>query len=79
MADRYGIQEAMEYGGAPSAGGAGMKAVLGGIAAGALIGYAYSLYHNIKHAQKVAADGCIIIGGMLGMFVLPFIFILLSK
>ncbi len=79
VADRYGVQEAMEDGGVPPGGGAGMEYMLGGIAAGAVIGYVYSLHYNSRHKQRIAADGCMIIGGLLGMFVLPFLFILASK
>lgn len=79
VADRYGIQEAMEDGGVPPGGGAGMKLVLSGVAAGALIGYVYSLYYNSRHKQKIAADGCMIIGGLLGAPVLSFLYILVSK
>ena len=76
MADRYGIQEAMEDG--PGSGD-GLKYFLGGAVAGAGIGYAYSLYYNGSHEKKIAADGCIIVGGLLGAFVLPFIYIAATR
>jgi hypothetical protein len=76
FADRYGIQEAMEDGGSS---GNGIKYLLGGAVVGAGIGYAYSLYHNSSHEQKIAADGCVIVGGLLGAFVLPFVYIAATK
>ena len=75
-ADRFGIQEALEGGGG---GGDGMKYFFGGAVFGASIGYVYSLYYNSSHDQKIAADGCIIVGGLLGAFVLPFIYIAATK
>ena len=76
LADRYGIQEAMEGG---SGSGSGLKYLLGGAAVGAGIGYAYGLYYNSTHDKKIAADGCMVIGGMLGAFVLPLVYIAATK
>jgi hypothetical protein len=75
-ADRYGIQEAIDDG--PGS-GSGLKYLLIGGAIGAGIGYAYSLYYNEGRSEKIATDGCVILGGLLGTFVLPFVYIVITK
>lgn len=36
---------------------------------GGAVGYFYSRFHNANNEEKIAADGCIIIGGFIGPFV----------
>lgn len=76
LADRNGIREAMEDSGSN---GEGLKFVLGGAVVGASIGYIYSLYYNGKHDEKIAVDGCMVAGGLVGAFVLPFLYIAASR
>jgi hypothetical protein len=39
------------------------------IFAGVVVGYFYSIHYNDTHEEKIAADGCMIIGGFAGPFV----------
>lgn len=44
-------------------------------AAGALLGWIYCKVYNGSHAKQLAADGCMILGGMAGFFLCPVILI----
>lgn len=35
---------------------------------GGALGYFYSRFHNANSQEKIAVDGCIIIGGLIGPF-----------
>lgn len=74
--NKYGVQESMEIG---ASGGNGLVVIIFGAATGGAIGYAYSLYHNASNDKKFAADGCIIIGCFVGAFILPFLYIAVTK
>lgn len=62
--------------GAPTEGGGGGSGgsfVLWSIFAGVVAGYLYSLHYNDRHDKEIAADGCMIIGGLAGPFVCGFL------
>ena len=56
--------------------GEGMLAVLGGIAVGAVVGAIYGFYKNHGNQTKLSINGCMILGGMAGMFASPLLAIL---
>jgi hypothetical protein len=35
---------------------------------GGAVGYFYSRFHNANSEEKIAVDGCIIVGGLMGPF-----------
>lgn len=56
--------------------GEGMLAVLGGIVVGAAVGAIYGFYKNSDNQEKISISGCMILGGMAGMFASPLLAIL---
>ena len=59
--------------------GDGLKFLLMGAIVGAGISYAYSCHYNNNQSKKIATDGRMIVGGLLGAFILPFAYIAVTK
>lgn len=56
----------------------GTSAVFGGIIVGAVIGAVYAISKNSGKSEKVAVDGCAVIGGLIGMIAGPLLALLLK-
>ena len=58
--------------------GEGMLAVLGGRVVGAAVGAIYGFYKNHGNQEKLSINGCMVLGGMAGMFATPLLAILVK-
>ena len=78
LADRYGVREALEDG-VSSGDAESFKYIAGGAAVGASIGCICCLLYNLTHEKKIAVDGGLVLGGLIGAFVLPFVYIIATR
>ncbi|MES2415126.1 MAG: hypothetical protein V4614_15070 [Pseudomonadota bacterium] len=60
-----------------SGGSGGLGTLFWFAVVGVAAGWIYSFIYNNDHDKKIAADGCMIVGGLVGAFVAPLVIAML--